>query len=65
MYPDVTVNTDEPEDILRDITKSYLYRDILQFQNIRDPEALNKVLQALALLTGNEVWCKSPSYKQR
>ena len=55
MYPDVVINTDESEDILRDITKSYLYRDILQFQNIRNPEVLNKLLQALALQTGNEV----------
>ena len=55
MYPDVVINTDESEDILRDITKSYLYRDILQFQNIRNPEVLNKLLQALALQIGNEV----------
>ena len=55
MYPDVVINKDESEDILRDITKSYLYRDMLQFQSIRNPEILNKLLQALALQIGNEV----------
>ncbi|MFC2159124.1 ATP-binding protein [Actinomycetota bacterium] len=55
MYPDVVLNKDESEDILKDITKSYLYRDMLQFQNIRNPEILNKLLQALALQIGNEV----------
>lgn len=55
MYPDVALNKDESEDILKNITKSYLYRDILQFQNIRNPEILNKLLQALALQIGNEV----------
>lgn len=55
MYPDVVVNRDESEDILKDIAESYLYRDVLQFQNIRNPEVLNKLLQALALQIGNEV----------
>jgi uncharacterized protein len=55
MYPDVTINTDESEYILKDITKSYLFRDVLQFQNIRNPDILNKLLQALALQIGNEV----------
>lgn len=40
---------------LREITASYLYRDILELQQIRNPEALNKLLQALALQIGSEV----------
>ncbi|GJQ34188.1 MAG: ATPase [Anaerolineaceae bacterium] len=40
---------------LREITTSYLYRDILEFQQVRNPEALNKLLQALALQIGSEV----------
>jgi len=55
MYPDVVIKSDEAEEILRDITKSYLYKDVLQFQHIRNPEILNKLLQALALQVGSEV----------
>ena len=55
MYPDVVINKSESQYILKDITRSYLYRDILQFQTIRNPEVLNKLLQALALQIGNEV----------
>jgi uncharacterized protein len=55
MYPDIVMKSDEAEEILRDITKSYLYKDVLQFQYIRNPDILNKLLQALALQVGNEV----------
>lgn len=55
MYPDVILKTDESEYILKDITKSYLFRDVLQYQNIKNPDILNKLLQALALQVGNEV----------
>ena len=55
MYPDVIINTEESDDILNDITKSYLFKDVLKFQNIRNPEVLGKLLQALALQIGNEV----------
>ena len=54
-YPDVVIDYDEADDILLDITRSYLYRDILQFQSIKNPEILSKLLQALALQIGNEV----------
>jgi len=40
---------------LQEITASYLYRDILELQQVRNPEALNKLLQALALQIGSEV----------
>jgi len=53
MYPEV-VNTNDKE-ILKSITKSYLYKDVLQYQDIRNPEVLEKLLQALALQIGNEV----------
>lgn len=55
-YPEVYLNAQgEGVEILREITESYLYRDILQFQNLRKPEVLEKLLQALALQVGNEV----------
>ena len=53
MYPEI-VNTNDKE-ILKNITRSYLYKDVLQYQDIRNPEILEKLLQALALQIGNEV----------
>ncbi len=40
---------------VREIATSYLYRDILELQQVRNPEALNKLVQALALQIGSEV----------
>lgn len=40
---------------LNEITQSYLFKDILSFANIKKPDALEKILQALAFQIGNEV----------
>lgn len=53
MYPEI-VNTNSKEN-LKSITRSYLYKDVVQYQNIRNPEILEKLLQALALQISNEV----------
>ncbi len=53
MYPEVVQKQDE--DILRNIAKNYLYKDVLKYQDIKKPEILEKILQALALQIGNEV----------
>lgn len=55
MYPDVINNPGDEETILKEITSSYLYKDLLSYSGIRKPEILEKVLQALALQLGNEV----------
>jgi hypothetical protein len=55
MYPEIVFSGKESEDKLKSIAKSYLYKDILQFQNIKNSEAIEKLLQALALQIGNEV----------
>jgi len=55
MYPDIVNNPDEARENLKNITKSYLYKDIFQYQGIRNPEILEKLLQALALQIGQEV----------
>ena len=55
MYPDVINHTGEAFEVLKELANSYLYKDILAFSNIRKPEILEKLLQALALQTGNEV----------
>ncbi len=54
-YPEVITHPAESEAILKQITGSYLYKDLLQYQGIRKPEVLDKLLLALALQVGNEV----------
>lgn len=55
MYPDVINNSSEAFDVLKELTNSYLYKDILALGSIRKPEVLEKLLQALALQVGSEV----------
>lgn len=54
-YPDILNNPGEEQDLLKQLVTSYLYRDILAFSNIRKPEVLEKLTQALALQVGSEV----------
>jgi len=54
-YPDVLNNPGEEISILKNLVNSYLYRDILAYSEIRKPEVLDKLVQALALQVGNEV----------
>ncbi|HOE05792.1 MAG TPA: ATP-binding protein [Bacteroidales bacterium] len=54
-YPEVVNNQGEEREILKNLVNSYLYRDILALSDIRRPEILEKLVQALALQIGNEV----------
>ena len=54
-YPDVLNNPGEEKELLKQLVNSYLYRDILAYSNIKKPEVLEKLVQALALQIGNEV----------
>lgn len=55
MYPDVLNNGSDAFNVLKELTNSYLYKDILALGNIRKPDVLEKLLQALALQIGSEV----------
>ncbi|MEO8712592.1 MAG: ATP-binding protein [Parafilimonas sp.] len=55
MYPDVINSIGDEVEVLKQLTDSYLYKDILAFSGIRKPDILEKLLQALALQIGNEV----------
>jgi len=55
MYPEIVEKPDEDQSLLRSLASSYLYKDVLQYQDIRRPEVLEKLLVALALQIGNEV----------
>lgn len=54
-YPDVVTHPGKEVAILRELTESYLYKDILEFERIHKPEKLTKLLQALAYQVGAEV----------
>ena len=54
-YPDVVVNQGNEKRILRLLSDSYLYKDILQWEGIRKPEQLQILLKALAFQIGSQV----------
>lgn len=54
MYPGI-VSSDNPGESLLDIARSYLFKDIFEFQTVKNPDMLRKLLQALALQIGSEV----------
>ena len=54
-YPDVVTHQGDEVSILRQLTESYLYKDILEFDRIHKPDKLVKLLQALAYQVGAEV----------
>ncbi len=54
-YPEVVNNPGEEREILTNLVSSYLYKDIFSFQDVRKPEIIEQLLQALALQVGSEV----------
>jgi len=56
LYPEVYGKTDEDaKEELIQIASNYLYRDILQFEQVKRPSLLQNLLTALALQIGQEV----------
>jgi predicted AAA+ superfamily ATPase len=54
MYPEVVTETNKQKRLLQ-LSGSYLYQDILELVNIKKPDLLMKLLNALALQLGSEV----------
>jgi predicted AAA+ superfamily ATPase len=54
-YPDVVNNPGDEKEILKQLSDSYLYKDILMWEQIKKPEKLLKLLQAVAFQVGNQV----------
>lgn len=54
-YPEIVVNPGEEEIRLKQLSDSYLYKDILNWEKIQKPDKMEKLLQALAFQVGNEV----------
>ncbi len=55
MYPEVVTSPGHENEVLQELCSSYLYRDLLNFNGIRKPRLLEKILQALAWQIGQEV----------
>lgn len=54
-YPEIIAKPGEERNLLKLLSNSYLYKDILNLDNIKKPALLEKILKALALQLGNEV----------
>jgi predicted AAA+ superfamily ATPase len=54
-YPEIVQNEGNQIEILKFLSDSYLFKDILMLDNIKKPEKLISLLQALAFQIGSEV----------
>ena len=54
-YPEVVSNPGKERGVLKELSESYLYRDVLSIDGIGKPEKLVRLLQALAFQIGNQV----------
>ena len=54
-YPEVANSQGEERETLSNLVNSYLYKDVFAFQDVRKPEIIEQLLQALALQMGSEV----------
>jgi len=54
-YPEVYLNPSDAAEILAEVTGSYLFRDVLSYQEVRRPDLMRTLLKAIALQLGNQV----------
>lgn len=54
-YPEVVTGPGEEKNILKQLADSYLYKDILRWEQINKPDKLVKLLQAIAFQIGSQV----------
>lgn len=54
-YPDVVLNPNDAEVLLKNLAGQYLYKDVLVWKDIRKPELLDKLLKLLAYQVSAEV----------
>ena len=54
-YPEVVTHPGEEREILKELTDSYLYKDILSLNGVSKPDKLVKLVRALALQIGGQV----------
>ena len=54
-YPEIVTSPGEEREVLRELSSSYLYKDVLTLDNISKPDKIVKLLQALAYQIGEQV----------
>lgn len=54
-YPEVVCSPSEEKVVLKELTDSYLYKDLLAIDRLRKPDVLVQLLKALSLQVGNQV----------
>ena len=54
-YPDIVMHPEAARQYLTNLTQSYLYKDIFSLNEVRKPQLLDRLLQALAFQVGSEV----------
>lgn len=54
-YPEIVTNQGMEKKLLKLLSESYLYKDLLMLEQIKKPSLLDKLIKALALQIGNEV----------
>jgi len=54
-YPEICLQRDLAETLLKNLSQQYLYKDVLVWKDIRKPELLDKLLKLLAYQIGSEV----------
>ena len=54
-YPEIVLNSGEEKERLLELVNSYLYKDILIWENLQKAEKITKLLQALAFQIGSQV----------
>jgi predicted AAA+ superfamily ATPase len=54
-YPEVVSRPGDEKEILKQLAESYLYKDVLWLEQIKKPEGLVRLLQALAYQVGSQV----------
>jgi len=54
-YPEIINNPGKEKEILKSLTDSFLYKDILMLEGIKKPAKIVSLLKALAFQIGNEV----------
>lgn len=55
LYPEIVNHPENAQENITSVYRNYLYKDALEFSNLRRPEIIEKLLIALALQIGNEV----------
>ena len=54
-YPEVVMNQGDEKEILKQLSDSYLYKDVLMWEQIKKPDKLLTLLRALAFQVGSQV----------